>query len=168
MTALRLRSREVRQHRRTIRIVAAAVIALAALTAASVLAGVLALAARNDARRQLKVAESQALAGQARADYRAQQLDRGQLLALAAYPTSPTPEVRASLVAGLEAADHVVRFLHVPRERGLTRYARQSVRGLAFSPDGRTLAVATDGAAAGQSVIFASTSPPAAASGDHS
>lgn len=125
-----LASEEVRQHRRTVRIARSAAALLVVLTAASIAAGLLALDARDQARQQLAVAQSSALAGQANADYTSQ-LDRGLLLALEAYRISPTAQARASLVQGLEDSAGVVRFLHLPG----------AVDSIAFSPSGRTLAV---------------------------
>jgi WD40 repeat protein len=160
-----LASEEVRQHRRTMRIARSAAVLLALLTAASISAGVLAIAARNDARRQrdiavsarnetqrqLDVAESRAIAGQAVADF-GSQLDRGLLLALEAYSISPTAQARASLVQGLEAASHVVRFVRLPHS---SQQGQSSAESLAFSPDGATLAVGNTGGKAGTLLQFA-------------
>lgn len=134
-----LASEEVRQHRRTLRIARSAAALLALLTAASIAGGLLAVAARNETQHQLDVAESQAIAGQARVDFKSQ-LSRGLLLALEAYSISPTIQARASLVQGLEAASHIVRFVRLPPEPAGTL-----LPVAAFSPDDKTLAIGSGG-----------------------
>ncbi len=63
-----LASEEVRQHRRTMRIARGAVGLLALLTAAAVVAGLLAISARGTAQAQQRAAESSALSATSAAD----------------------------------------------------------------------------------------------------
>ena len=145
---------EVRQHRRTIRIACAGAVALAALTAASIVFGVLALGARNDARR---VAESRAVAGLAFAAFGSGEVDRGLLLSLQAYSISPTVQARSSLVQGLEEAGRVVRFLRVPGSVAVPATSpafAPSITSVAFSPDGKTLAVGATSQAAVEHMYY--------------
>jgi hypothetical protein len=126
---------DVRQHRRTLRLVRTAVAVLATLV---LLAGSLAVVAerRGDvARKQRDLATSRFLAAQATTDL-ADRLDRSLLLSIEALRTQETAEARSALLAGLQRSPRLLTFLH---NSGLAK-TNPAAYGLAFSPDGKTLA----------------------------
>ena len=132
-----LASEEVRQHRRTMRVVRAAGATLTSLVVIAVFFLVLSVLRGNEAQRQLRLAQSRQLAAQAQLDRGGEHFDRGLLLALAAARLAPTEEARDSLVSGLEETSHLERVL--PGVGG-------GVSQLAVSDGGRTLEVLrTDG-----------------------
>jgi WD40 repeat protein len=126
---------EVRQHRRTRRLVR---LAIALLTALALLAGTsafVALTQRNQARRQRDIATSRQLAAQS-VTSRKDRLDRSLLLSLEALRFKDTVEARSALLGGLESAPELTGFLYT---------VEGSASSLAFSPDGKTLASGEDG-----------------------
>jgi len=149
-----LESAEVRERRRAVRLARAAVVALALLTAAAVIAAVLALRARDEANHEGDIALSRALAGEARdalggasGSLISARPDLGILLALEAYRFAPTEEARGALISALEATDHVAGYLHA---------SGGAILADAYSPNGRTLAIAT---AAGGVELWNAASP---------
>lgn len=132
---------EVHQHRRTVRITRAAIAILTALVLVASAAAVIAVQQTRTAvaQRQLAVlqrnlATSRLLAAQA--DLKATtDLQAAMLLSAAAFKTSDTAEARSSLAQQLQRSQRIERFLGG---------AGKPTNGLAFSPDGRTLA-ATSG-----------------------
>jgi WD40 repeat protein len=86
------------------------------------------------AEEQRKLAVSRQLAADARAQQK-ERLDRGLLLAVAAYREEPTVEATNALFEGLAASPSLVRHLHGHSNR-LSR--------IAFRPDGRTFASVDD------------------------
>ncbi len=90
----------------------------------------LALAERDRAEAQARVALSRQLAAQS-LTRRSDRFDLALLLSLEAYRVADTVEARGSLLADLNANPHLVAFLRAHQE---------GVTGVAFSPDGRTLA----------------------------
>jgi WD40 repeat protein len=87
---------------------------------------------RNLAAHQARVATSRQLAAQA-VNRLPVQLDLGLLLSRQAYQTEPTIEARGSLLSAVEFR-HLVSFIHGP----------PAVGSVAFSPDGKTLALGND------------------------
>jgi WD40 repeat protein len=123
---------EVREHRRTMRIVRNAVLLLLGLTALAVGAAVLALLARNDAIRQRRNAVSRVLASQSGRELRAS-LPSGALTAVAAYREKATPEAMASLVNAVQQTASVERVL---------RASGTGTASASWSEDPRRLATA--------------------------
>ncbi|NUS01738.1 MAG: toll/interleukin-1 receptor domain-containing protein [Nonomuraea sp.] len=129
---------DVRQHRKTRRVTAAAVTALALLAASTAVAAVIAALRADEAVANLRQATSRYLAGQALAD-RAGNLDRALLLAVHAWRTEGTAAARGSLVTTVhEAMRGVVAFPRI-RPGDPVPFELQT---LAISPDGRTMAAA--------------------------
>jgi WD40 repeat protein len=120
---------DVRQHRRTRRIIRIVLTALATLTTVSVLASVIAVSQRNEAREQARLATSRELAATSVASQRSG-LDLSLLLAVKAHQVSPTPQARGGLLSAVFASPHLVGY---QRERA-------PVTELALSRDGRWLA----------------------------
>ncbi|GGP01615.1 TIR domain-containing protein [Nonomuraea glycinis] len=127
---------DVRQHRRTRQVSAAAVIALAVLAASTAVAAVIAGLRAEEALANLRQATSRYLASQALAD-REGNLDRALLLAVHAWRTARTAAARSSLVTVVhEAMRGVVGF---PRIRPGDPVPFHLLT-LAISPDGRRMA----------------------------
>jgi hypothetical protein len=137
-----LHGEDVRQHRRTRRVVRGVVATLAVLLAAAVVAAVVALDQREQARAerdraeaQTRLATSRQLAAQSQLD--ADNLyDRSLLLSAEAVRVQPTFEARSSLLAALARHPGLVAFLHGHRSRLLS---------LASTPDGRSIASVSRG-----------------------
>jgi WD40 repeat protein len=123
-----LSSEEVRQHRRTIRITWSAVSLLALLTAAAVVAGLLAVSATRTAVAQQHSAESSALSATSAADLAADYGDAG-LFGVESYLADPTTGARSAVVTALEQPTTAI----LPGHRG-------PVDTVAFSPGGRYVA----------------------------
>ena len=125
---------EVRQHRRTLRIVRITVLVLAALALAAVLSAIRATNFAGDARRERDRAESQLRLASAR--YLAARSDseadmryaHSLLLGLASLDVQDTSEGRGSLLANLQRNPQLDSFWRHPGPRG--------VLSVAFSPDG--------------------------------
>jgi WD40 repeat protein len=130
----RRRERE-RARQRFVVVVSIAAVLVLAVALVGVLA-VWALGQRSDARRQATRATSLALASSATPLLNSRP-DVSLLLALGGYNVSPAVETRSSVLAALEAAldPGVVAILHGHTDR---------VRSVAFGPDGRTLASASN------------------------
>lgn len=127
---------DVRQHRRTRRVAAAAVTALSLLAVSTTVAAVIAAGRTAEALDNLRQANSRMLAGLALAE-RDRNLDRALLLAVHAWRSAPTPAARGSLVTTvLEAMRGVERF---PRIRPADPVPFD-LTTLEVSPDGRTMA----------------------------
>ena len=132
-----LTGEDIRQHRRIIRVASAAVVLLIVLTVTAGIAAGIAMNQRDRAEAQLRVATSRFLASEARMRAPAQH-SQSLLLSLEALDMSDTAEARSSLYEMLARSPQVVRYLQP--QTGFPW-------GVAFSPDGRTLAVAaSDGA----------------------
>jgi WD40 repeat protein len=136
---------EVRQHRRTVRLVRGAVVLLSALALAATLAAIFAVRQRNTARaernraeQQARIALSRGVAGQALVRLESRP-DLGFLLALGAYATRPTPEARAAAAMAVQRSDRMIAILR--RRAPVSR----TIHEVVFSPDGSTLAARADG-----------------------
>ncbi|MDT3443935.1 TIR domain-containing protein [Pseudofrankia sp. BMG5.37] len=128
VTKEQLVGEDVRQRRRTRWLVGATILVLLLLTVTSAGLADLALAQRDEARRQTAAAISQRVAVQAAA-LRQTDPSLAAQLSLAAYQVSPTQEARDSLLSSLSGS----------LDQRLTGPAT-SVTSVAFSPDGRLLA----------------------------
>ncbi|MEZ7126803.1 TIR domain-containing protein [Nonomuraea sp. AD125B] len=127
---------DVRQHRKTRRVTAAAVTALAVLAASTAAAAVIAALRAEEALANLRQATSRYLAGQALAD-RDGNLDRALLLAVHAWRTEGTAAARGSLVTTVhEAMRGVLTFPRIRPGDPIPFH----LQTLAISPDGRRMA----------------------------
>jgi WD40 repeat protein len=127
------RQRRRRERRRLI-VLGAVFVALLAVVATVSLLAVWALSQRHSAQRKEISATSLALASSASVQLD-DRLDVSLLLAREAYLMNPSAEARASLIAGLERAKQTDAV-------GILSGHAGTVNGVAFSPDGRTLASA--------------------------
>ena len=128
---------DVRQHRRTVRLARSAIASLTVLTLLAGGAAVLYADQRNvaraetvRAREQTSLATSRLFAAEADARVTSQPI-LSTLLSVAAYQTADTLEARGGLLRQMERRRDVQGFLAGHRD---------GVRGVTFSPDGRTLA----------------------------
>ena len=128
---------DVREHRRTVRLVWATVLLLLALTAAAGFAAVTAVEQRDRAEEQLRVATSRFLSAEAAAGA-ARQHSQSLLLSAEALDASSTAEARAALYGSLVRLPQAVRYLR-PRTGGPQK--------VALSPSGRTVVAGTTGGA---------------------
>lgn len=128
-----LTGEDVRQHRRTVRVVRATAGLLLALAAAATIAAIVAVEQRERAEQQLRVATSRLLSTEAVGRAR-EQHSQALLLAAEALQTNNTAEARSALFGALVRLPQVIRYLQ-PRAGG--------PQDVAFSPDRRTLAAAT-------------------------
>jgi WD40 repeat protein len=136
---------EVRQHRRTVRLVRGAVVLLAMLALGATLAAIFAAQQRNTARterdraeEQSRIALSRGLAGQALVRLEGRP-DLSFLLALEAYGIDPTPDARSAAIEAVQRSEGMIAIL---RRSGLVSRA---IHEVVFSPDGGTLAARADG-----------------------
>jgi WD40 repeat protein len=133
-------SDEVRERKRAVRLARAAAASLALLTVAALVAGVLALVARNQAQTNEQQAVSRSLALEAEDALGAagSQLgvnpSRGVLLSLEAYRAAHTTAAQGAVIEALEYTDRIENFLD-----GAGGY----VGSVAYSPDGHTVALLT-------------------------
>ncbi|MBB5874314.1 WD40 repeat protein [Allocatelliglobosispora scoriae] len=132
---------EVRQHKRTLRLVRGVIATLTVLTLAVAGAGVLFLRQRDTARTERdraeqlsKIALSRALSADARESTQ-DSPDLSLLLGIEAYRTEPTRQGRDALVGSLSARTDIVQFL---------RGSSLPTSAIAFSPDGATVAAVDD------------------------
>ncbi|MGW0753320.1 WD40 domain-containing protein [Streptomyces sp. NPDC002587] len=155
----------VRQHRRTMRLVRSTVAVLTALLLAALAGGVTAYTQRNTARSQTLVAQSRQLVAEA-SSIRDTQPDLARQLLVQAYRLAPTAEAAGALVDSrslprviqgqgdvrgvaysngglLAVADDRVRLydLFTGALRASLEELETSVAAVAFSPDGRLLAI---------------------------
>ncbi len=121
----------IRQHRRTMRLARGAVTALAVLLIAAVVAGLVAVNQRNQAQTQRDTAIFNQIIAQADRLH-STNVSLAAQLDLTAYHMRPTPDLYTALVTAANAV------LCTP----LTGHT-DSVYGVAFSPDGRTLATSS-------------------------
>jgi WD40 repeat protein len=119
---------DVRQHRRTVRLVRATAAVLVGLTLAATGSAAVAVQQRNQAQAESDVALSRQLAAEASAS-RDSSLVRSLLLSAESVRASDTFESRASLVAGLQTNPHLLTIVHPPA----------ALSALAFQPDGNLL-----------------------------
>ncbi len=164
---------DVRQHRRTKRLARSAIALLTILAVTATTLAAVAWVARGRAQDEARTAQSRQLAADATAT-RPTSLDQSLLLSLEAVRLKPTAQAQAALFAGLQHDPRLVRYLRAfgwslftpdgtvlvgGTDDGLSlwdmrdapdlgppvRLATGRVRSMAISPDGRTLAVGTDG-----------------------
>jgi WD40 repeat protein len=121
-------SEEVRQHRLTLRIARGAGAALVLLAAAAILAGGLAVAARDTALSEKRAAESSSLSAQSSADL-AGSYDRAGLESIESYRLSQTDSARSAVVTALEQPTTAILHGH----RGV-------VNAVSFNADGTLVA----------------------------
>ncbi|HEU0087052.1 MAG TPA: hypothetical protein VFQ77_05305 [Pseudonocardiaceae bacterium] len=100
----------IKQHRRTIRLAQGGVTALALLLVAAMIAAVVAVVQRDNARNQARIATARQLAALALANLNTH-LDLAQLLAVAAYRMDPSLQTRSTLLQAVAASPHLVRYL---------------------------------------------------------
>lgn len=126
----------VREHRRTMRLARTAIAALATLLAVAVVAGIVALAQRNSAREQARIATARQLASVSTRELQ-DNLDVALLLAVRAQRTDPSPQTRSALLQAATASPALVRYL--PAGAPVTRVAANAGRGtvVAGLQDGR-------------------------------
>ena len=123
---------DIKQQRRTKRLVRGAVATLVALLILASVAAVLAVQSGNKARTQLAKATSLGLTSVSN-DQLKTHLDASLLLSLEAYRASPTDQSQSAVISALRAA----RSSHV---QTILRVGHGAVNSVAFSVDGRTLA----------------------------
>ena len=128
----RTQHQRLTRDRRRVRLLAALLAVALALAAVASILGVYSASQTNQAQQETRLATSRALAAQATTMAGS---DAGQLLSLASLHTAATPEAWASLQAALS------RPLH-PSHQLLGH--TNAVRAVAFSPDGKLLASASD------------------------
>ena len=131
-----LATQDVREHRHTIRIVRRVVTALTLLTVASIVAGLLFLQQRDEARRQRDRAVSRQVAAEA-LSVLPQDPSLAAVLGLEAYRVSPTIEARNTVLTAL---------VDLRRRQGTLQGHTDAINDLAFTPDGRMLASASSDA----------------------
>jgi WD40 repeat protein/tRNA A-37 threonylcarbamoyl transferase component Bud32 len=122
--------KETKRVRRTNRRLRGLLAGVAVLLAAAVAGGIFALVQRGEAREAETVQLAQRLGAQALVE---EDLDLSLLLAREAVAIDDSPQTRGYLLADLLRAPAVIGIMHGQSQR---------VRGIALSPDGRTLAVA--------------------------
>jgi WD40 repeat protein len=108
---------DVRQHRRTVRIVRATVVVLLALVAAAGTAALIAVRQRDRAEREARIALARQLAAQSRVSLNENRPDLALLLAAQASRTNSTGESRDSLLAALNSEPQLVRVATTPPAR---------------------------------------------------
>ncbi len=131
-----LASEEVRQHRRTVRTVVGAGVALALFAVAAVAAGVFAVGQRDDARAQALVSQARAVAAQATANAPVR-LDRALLLGAHAVQVHDDVDTRRGLLAALETAGSLEGF--VPALNGQDAVVSTGRSGSVLTLDGDVL-----------------------------
>ena len=119
---------DVRQHRRTVRLVRATIVVLLALVAAAGTAALIAVRQRDRAEREARVALARQLAAQSRVALTEVRPDLGLLLAVQASRTDSTGESRDALLAALSSEPQLVRVATTP-----------PARLAAATPDGRSM-----------------------------
>ena len=130
----------LRQHRRAMRLARGAVAVLATLTALAIVASFVAVAQRNSARTQARIATSRELAAVSISNLTTH-LDVAQLLAVAAYRMDRNAQTEAAVWQATAASPHLVRFLQ----------AGDTVTALAASATGN---VVVAGTASGHIALF--------------
>jgi WD40 repeat protein len=123
--------RDVQRARRTNRRLRMLLAAAALLLAAAVVGGILALVQRGEARHAAAAQLAQRLGAQALVE---EDLARSLLLARQAVAVDDTPQTRGYLLAALRRSPAAIGIMHGNGE---------VLRGIAISPDGDTLAVAS-------------------------
>jgi WD40 repeat protein len=132
---------DVREHRRTRRVVRGAVAVLTALTVLVAAAVAVALTNRAEARRQHDLTLARQLAGEATEAVGGARPDLGALLAAQAMATADVPEARAAMVAALRGRPRLLSVLAPVDDTDLTSPADPHV-WLATRPDGRLVVAA--------------------------
>jgi WD40 repeat protein len=125
---------DVRQHRRTVRLVRATVAILTLLMISAVATAIFAFQQRDLARKQARVALSRQLAAQSSLALQ-ERLDRSLLLSLEALRASDTTEARSALLTALQRN---------PKLDGLLWSTGSLLSGPTFSSDGRLVAAGRD------------------------
>ena len=131
-----LRAGGARRRRRTNRRLRALLVGVAVLLAAAVAGGVFAVVQRGQARDAETAQLAQRLGAQALVE---EDLDLSLLLARQAVAIDDSPQTRGYLLAALRRAPVAIGIMHGGSDEDL--------RGIAVSPDGKTLAVAGLGGA---------------------
>ncbi|MGW6933385.1 hypothetical protein ACWGE0_25240 [Lentzea sp. NPDC054927] len=124
----------LRQHRRTMRLARAAMSVLLVLTVTTLVAALIALTQRDNARTQARVATARQVAATALANV-GSRIDVAQLLAVEAFRMDDNPQTRAALFQATTSSPHLVRYFH----------ADQKITAITTSGDGRTVAAGTAG-----------------------
>jgi WD40 repeat protein len=101
---------DIRQHRRVRRLARGAVALLTLLAVLASSAAVVAVAQRNEARNQARIATSRLLAATSQ-NLAGTHLDVARLLAVRAYRMDPNPQTRAALFQAVTASPFLVRYL---------------------------------------------------------
>ena len=130
-----LLSEDVRNFRRTRRLARAAVAAIATFAVLAAIGAIVAVDQRNEARRQLAIAQSNYLASKAKAVVD-EQPGQSLLLSAEALKAEDTPEARDALFTSLTRSKHLWRLIRPPGGRP---------SAVALSPDGTTVAAGTFG-----------------------
>jgi WD40 repeat protein/tRNA A-37 threonylcarbamoyl transferase component Bud32 len=125
---------ETRRARRTNRRLRALLAGIAVLLAAAIAGGMYAAVQRGEARDAETAQLAQRLGAQALVE---EDLDLSLLLARQAVAIDDSPQTRGYLLADLQRAPAAIGIMHGPAGAD----ARDFVRAVALSPDGRTLAV---------------------------
>ena len=125
---------ETKRARRTNRRLRVLLAGVAVLLAAAIVGGILALLQRGEARDAETAQVAQRLGAQALVE---EDLDLSLLLARQAVAIDDSPRTRGYLLADLQRSDAVVRMLPVENNGN-------PMRGIAASPDGTRLALASD------------------------
>ena len=123
----------LREHRRTIRLAAGAVAGLVVLTVAALIATLLAVDQRDEARTQAAVATSRQLAATAQSLI-ATDLNSSLLVAAEAYSMDRSPVTRSALLRAVTSAPNLHRYLP----------AGHRVSALAAAADGGAVSVGTE------------------------
>jgi WD40 repeat protein len=125
---------DVKQHRRTTRLVRAASAVLIILSLLATAGAIVAVDQRNDARAQARLATSRFLAAESAASI-STRLDRALLLSVHALTLKDTPEARAALVGALVQSPDLMAILSPPQS---ITSGNLTLRGdpMAISPDG--------------------------------
>jgi WD40 repeat protein/tRNA A-37 threonylcarbamoyl transferase component Bud32 len=127
---------ETKRARRTNRRLRALLVGVAVLLAAAVAGGIFAVIQRGQARDAETAQFAQRLGAQALVE---EDLDLSLLLARQAVAIEDTPQTRGYLLAALRSRPAAVGIMHGPGPDDV-------LRGIAISPDGKTLAVLSGGA----------------------
>jgi WD40 repeat protein len=128
----------IRQHRLTMRLARGAVTALVLLLVASLVAARVAVAQRDQARNQTRIATSRQLAATSQ-NLAATHLDLARLLAVRAYRMDPNPQARAALFQAVTSSPYLVRYLRANEPISVISGAANGKVAVAGTQRGRVL-----------------------------